>query len=261
MTSWKTLFFKEFKASTLWLYLNLTVILLGGVSFILFNNTSMVLHSLMFIIVFHIIYLPIWIVYSMFIEWKDRTITHWYSLPHSGIMLLTSKFMAGVAMMLLSLLASSIVLTFLYTFFLGETDPIIEQGSVWFIHNFWGVFLGIGFMAIYAGSQILCAIFLGASVTKFKPVWIIIFLLLPGFIQMWLQKIPFYEAATRWGMFTSPSEKWLEPLLRYDYDVFKSANILSEVTVFSIGVVGPQLIISVLLVWVSSKLFDRYLQI
>ncbi|WP_211746972.1 hypothetical protein [Paenibacillus sp. Marseille-Q4541] len=261
MTSWKALFFKEFKASKMWSFLNATLILLGGVCFNLFDNASVVLHSLMFIIVFHVVYLPIWVVYSLFVEWKERAITHWYSLPHQGIILLTSKFAAGVAMMLLSLLTPSIVLTLLYTFFLGDTDPMIERGSLWFIHNFWGVLLGIGVMAIYAGSQVLCAIFIGASATRCKPLWIIGFLLLPGLVQMWLRDSALYEAVTRWGMFTSPSQNWLDPLFPYENEVFKSATILSEVTTFSIGIVGPQLVISLFLIWISSKLLDRYVQI
>ena len=261
MTSWKALFFKEFMASKLWLYLNIAVILLGGLYFILFYHSSMVLQGLMFIIVFHIVYLPIWIVYSLFSEWRERAITHWYGLPHKGIVLISSKFVAGIAMMLLSLLASSTVLVLLYTFFLGGIDPVIEEGSLWFIHNYWGVFLGIGIMAIYAGSQILCALFIGASVTRYKPVWIISFLLLPSLIQIWLRDRTLYETIARWGMFTSPSDQWLLPLLQYDYEVFKLATVLSKVTVFSLGVMGPQLVISLLLVWISSKLLDRYVHI
>lgn len=261
MTAWKALFYKEFRASRPWIYFNLAVIFLGAIYFVFFRSPSIVLYSLTVIIGIHILYLPVWLIYSLFMEWKERAITHWYGLPHKGGILITSKFAAGMAMMLLSILVSSVLLVILYTYNLPYTVPMIELGSLWFIHNYWGVILGIFVMGIYAGTQCLCALLIGASVPKFKAVWMISFLLLPGIIQILLRNSNLYETITGWGRITSSSEKWLAPLLQQDYEMFQSATVLSKVTVFSAGVMGPQLLTSILLVWVSSILLDRYVQI
>lgn len=261
MTSWTALFIKEFRAARIWFYFNLLVILLGASSLFFLNETQILLYSLLVMILFHVTYLPVWVVYSIIVELKNKTLTHWLNLPHSGLVLVTSKFAAGIAMMIISLLVCNGSLALLYSYILEADNDLIIQAANWFISEFWVILLGTIIMAILSGSQVMCAFIIGKSVTRFRVLLVAGFLLIPGLFQALLHETAGYSKLLSWGMITSAMTEWMQPLLLNQHDMFRAINILSELTIFSLGTMCTQLVYSIMLVWISSKLVDRALQI
>ncbi|GAB6928914.1 hypothetical protein JCM10914A_28970 [Paenibacillus sp. JCM 10914] len=261
MTSWITLFIKEFRAARIWFYFNVLVILLGASSLFFLNETQILLYSLLVMILFHVIYLPVWVVYSIFVEWKNKMLTHWLNLPHSGLVLVTSKFAAGIAMMIISLLVCNGVLALLYSYILEANNDVVIQAVHWFISEFWVILLGTMIMAILSGSQVMCAIIIGKSVTRFRLLLVAGFLLIPGLFQALFHETAGYSKLVSWGMLTSAVTEWIHPILLNQHDMVHTINVLSELTIFSLGTMFVQLIYSIMLVWISSRLVDRALQI
>ncbi|MGG3284404.1 hypothetical protein [Paenibacillus solani] len=261
MTSWTTLFIKEFRAAKIWLYINALVILLGATSLFFLDETQILLYSMLVMILFHVIYLPVWIVYSIFVEWKNKMLAHWLNLPHSGLVLVTSKFAAGIVMMLISLLVCNGVLALLYSFILEANNDVIIQAVQWFMSEFWVILLGTMIMAILSGSQVMCAVIIWKSVTRFRLLLVAGFLLIPGLFQALFHGTAGYSKLTSWGMLTSAMTEWIQPILLNQYEMFHATNVLSELTIFSLGTMLVQLIYSIMLVWISSRLVDRALQI
>ncbi|WP_055109652.1 hypothetical protein [Paenibacillus ihumii] len=261
MTSWIALFTKEFRAARMWLYFNLLVIILGASSLFFLNETQVLLYSLLVMIIFHVIYLPAWMIYSMIVEWKHKTLTHWLNLPHSGLVLITSKFVAGIAMMILSLLVCNGSLALLYSYVLGADNDMVTQAVHWFISEFWVILLGTMIMSILSGSQVICAIIIGKSVTRFRLLLVAGFLLIPSLLQLLFHDTTGYTKLVSWGMLTSAMTEWIQPMLLNQQEMAHTINVLSELTVFSLGTMLPQLVYSILLIWISGKLVDRAVQI
>lgn len=261
MTAWITLFIKEFRAAKIWFYINVLVILLGASSLLFLDETQILLYSLFVTILFHVIYLPVWVVYSIFVEWKNKMLTHWLNLPHSGLVLVTSKFAAGTAMMLISLFVCNGILALLYSSILDTNNEVIIQAVHWFMSEFWVILLGTMIMAILSGSQVMCAIIIGKSATRFRWLLVAGFLLIPGLFQALFHETTGYAKLSSWGMLTSAVNEWMQPILYNQYDMAHITNVLSELTVFSLGTMLAQLTYSILLVWMSSRLVDRALQI
>lgn len=262
MTAWTMLFSKEFRASRVWCILNLLLILMGAGGFFLLDPSKAVIYSLLVMIILHIIYLPLWVIFSVFLEWKDRTLAHWVNLPHSGAVLLTAKYAAGIMLMTASLLISSGVLALLYQVVLDTTaSELAAQASSWFMNYFWAILFGTMIMAVFSGTQVVCAIVIAKSVTRFKLLSVIVFLLLPSLFQVFFNGSENYTRLVSWGLITSASEDWLQPLLMNEYEVIQATNVLSELTIYSLGLMLFQLVYVLLLLWISSRLLDKAVQI
>ncbi|SDE90785.1 hypothetical protein SAMN04488542_103169 [Fontibacillus panacisegetis] len=261
MTSWITLFYKEFRASKMWIYFNILLILIGAAVFFFIDETQIVLYSLLVMILFHVIYLPVWVIYSIFTEWKNRTLVHWFNLPHSGFVLLTAKYVAGIVMMIVSLIVCNSLLVLLYSSILDTSNELVIQASDWFVTHFWSIFVGTMIMAIFSGTQVVCAIIIAKSATRFGLIFVAIFLLLPTLFQILFHDTIGYTKLVSWGMTTSASAEWLHPLLLNQHETLPAINVLSELTIFSLGIMLPQLVYSILLIWISSKLLDKAVQV
>ncbi|WP_440115901.1 hypothetical protein [Paenibacillus sp. QZ-Y1] len=263
MISWKMLFLKEIYGSKQWIQLNILLLILLIVYSLISNTTDTRLFILLGIILFHVAYLPCWAFYSIFKELKEHTFTHWLNLPHSGLVLLSAKFLSGLSLMAVSLAISMLTAILPALFGLNAPHGLDYALALWASHKVGLFFLITTISSIFAGAQVILAFMLAKSLHTFRMLAAFGFLALLSLLQKVISSSPLLLKLTQWGpLFSSPAADWWGQMADQHYDIYVLLQAVSNImNLMYVGVLVIGLITSILFLWLSSKLLDKYVHV
>jgi hypothetical protein len=261
--SWLALYCKELRLTRTKFLFNIVFLMMVAVLFFfLIDRYSAFFITLTVpLILVHLFYMFFAMLDSLRQEWKHKTSVFWLNIPTSGWKLLSAKFAAAMTQLLVSLLATFLIIYYLLkhsaTIFSDPTVPylLIEQ-----YEQFWWIFfIGIFIASLQSGVVATFIYMMAKSVRKFGWLLGIVISFASGWLWVKFQQTFIYKSLTEWGVVLHEAE--LMESFYFHFDSLGSEpsldmEIANDVILY-VGTSIVDLILVVVVLYISAWLLDH----